>query len=102
MSPSLDPGSVLRTCLPGKLHQFVAVLADEPLLVVTGDVVPDSSVPVEVVEDGNAGLVMFPLQPELPVVGLRLPVPPGLAPVPCHVPVPAAQPHVRSRPEPAW
>ena len=91
MSPPLDPGSVLRTCLPGKLHQFVAVLADEPLLVVTGDVVPDSSVPVEVVEDGNAGLVMFSLQPELPVVGLRLAVPPGLAPVARDVAIAAAQ-----------
>ena len=50
MSPPLDPGSVLRTCLSGKLHQFVAVLADEPLLVVTGDVVPHRPVPVEVVK----------------------------------------------------
>ena len=38
--PSLDPRSVLRTGLSGELHQLVAVLADEPFLVVASDVVP--------------------------------------------------------------
>ena len=38
--PSLDPGSVLRTGLPGEVHELVAVLTDEPFLVITSDVVP--------------------------------------------------------------
>ena len=41
---------MFRTGLLGEVHQLVAVLADEPLLVVTGDVVPDCPVPVEVVK----------------------------------------------------
>ena len=41
---------MFRTGLLGEVHQLVAVLADEPLLVVTGDIVPHRPVPVEVVK----------------------------------------------------
>ena len=37
---SLYPGRVLGAGCAGKLHQLVAILADEPLLVVTGNVMP--------------------------------------------------------------
>ena len=66
-------GKVRVTGLPGELQQRVAVLTDEVLLVVSGDVVPDHPVSVEVVEDGQAGLVVLPLHQELPVVRLGLP-----------------------------
>ena len=102
MSPPLDPGSVLRTGLPGELHQLVAVLTDEPFLVVASDVVPHRSVAIEVVEDRHTGLVMLPLHPELSVVGLRLAVTPGLAPVPGDLAVTTTQSHVRPSPEPTW
>ena len=92
---------MFRAGLPGEFHQFVAVLTDEPFLVVAGNVVPDSSVPIEVVQHGHTCLIMLPFHPELSVVGLGLTVPPGLAPVAGHVSVPAAQPHVRPGPEPA-
>ena len=39
-SAGLDSRGVLRAGLLGEVHQLVAVLADEPLLVVTGDIVP--------------------------------------------------------------
>ena len=44
---------MLRTGLPGEVHQFIAVLADEPFLVVTGNVVPHCSVSIEVVKHCN-------------------------------------------------
>ena len=68
----------------GKLHQLVAILADEPLLVITGDVMPHlgehcyftledfkisithSSVAIKVVEHSNTGLVMFSLNLKYP------------------------------------
>ena len=107
------------TGLPGELHELVAVLTDEPFLVVAGDVVPHlavtagvklsklkvgthRSVPVEVVENGDTGLVMLSLHPELSVVRLRLSVPPRLAPVPGHLALTAAQSHVGTSPEPTW
>lgn len=36
----LDSGSVLRAGLFGKVHQLVGVLADKPLLVIAGNVMP--------------------------------------------------------------
>ena len=38
--PLLDPGRVLGAGGAREVHELVAVLADEPLLVVAGDVVP--------------------------------------------------------------
>ena len=93
---------MLRAGLPGEVHELVAVLTDEPLLVVAGDVVPHRPVAIEVVEDGDAGLVLLPLHPELSVVWLGLAVTPGLAPVPGDLAVTTAQSHVGTSPEPTW
>ena len=41
-----------------EVEQFVAVLADEGLQVVTSDVVPLDSVVVEVVQNRQAGLIV--------------------------------------------
>ena len=87
--------------LPGQLQQRVAVLADEIFLVIAGDVVPHHPVSVEVVEDGQAGLVMFPLHQELSVVRLWLPGSSGGAPGSSNPALPAAQPHPGAGPEPA-
>jgi len=54
---------------PGIVEQLIRVLADPGFDVVAGDVVPLDAVVVEVVEDGDAGLVGAVLA-ELPVVGL--------------------------------
>ena len=61
-----------------------------------------SSISIEVVENGDTGLVLLPLHPELSVVGLRLAVTPGLAPVPGDLAVTTTQSHVRPSPEPTW
>ena len=90
-------GKVRVTGLPGELQQRVAVLTDEVLLVVAGDVVPHHSVSVEVVEDGQAGLVVFPLHQELSVVRLRLSGSARGAPGPGDPAVSAAQPHLGTR-----
>ena len=89
------------TGLPGQLQERVAVLADEIFLVVAGDVVPHHAVSVEVVEDGQAGLVVFPLHQELPVVWLRLPGSPRGAPGSGNSALSAAEPHLGAGPEPA-
>ena len=60
------------TCLLSELHQFVRIFTDEPLLVVTSNVMPDDSVAVEVVQNCDACLVVLPLHFELSVVRLRL------------------------------
>ena len=57
-----------RTGLPGYLQEGLAVLTDEVLLVVAGDVVPHHPVSVEVVQHSQAGLVMLPLHLQLPVI----------------------------------
>ena len=94
LSPCLySVGQDRRTGLPGKLQQVVAVLADEVLLVVAGDVVPHHPVGVEVVEDGQTGLVMFALHQELSVVWLRLAGPPSGTPGPGNSALVAAEPH---------
>ena len=51
------------------VEELVAVLADEGLLVVAGDVVPGDAVVVDVVEDREAGL-LGAVDVELGVVGL--------------------------------
>jgi len=47
------------------IQQFRIVLADEGLLVVAGDVVPDHPVVVEVVQHAQAPLVVFTLKREV-------------------------------------
>ena len=59
------------------VEELFAVLADEGLLVVAGDVVPLDAVVVEVVEDGQAGLALVVLA----VVRLLLAVAAGGRPV---------------------
>ena len=86
--------------LPGQLQERVAVLADEIFLVIAGDVVPHHPVSVEVVEDGQAGLVMFPLHQELSVVWLGLPGSPRGAPGSGNSALSAAEPHPGAGPEP--
>ena len=61
--PSISVESVIK--------QLLALLADDGLLVPALNVVPDNPVPVEVVEDADAGLVLASL-PLLPVVRLSL------------------------------
>jgi len=70
-----DPG----VAAPHEVEQLVTVLADERLEVVARDVVPLDTVLVEVVEDGQAGLVV-PLR-GFPVVRLSLAVAASGAPV---------------------
>lgn len=61
-----------RKGLSGKVEVSLNILADDGLLVVAGDVVPLDAVPVEVVKDGHAGLVITVKLDLLPVVGLGL------------------------------
>jgi len=56
--------------LSGKVKVTLGILADDGLLVVAGHVVPFDPVAVEVVQDGQAGLVLASLLVFFPVIGL--------------------------------
>jgi len=58
-----------RMCSTSKSEEFLRVFTNPGLYVVAGNIVPHNTVIVEVVEDGNAGLISASLA-ELTVVGL--------------------------------
>ena len=60
---------------------YITVLTDKPFLVIAGNVMPDCSISIKVVEHGNAGLIMLSLHLELPVVWLWLPCSSCLTPI---------------------
>lgn len=61
------------------VEELIAVLADEGLLVVAGDVMPGDAVAIHVVQHGETGLVRS-VDVKLCVVGLTDLLVPGLAP----------------------
>merc|ERR1719411_668819 len=91
---------MLGAGLLGEVHQLVRVLADKPLLVVAGNVVPHRAVSIEVVQHGNASLVMLALDLKFPIVRLRFSRATCFAPGSGHLAIPTAQPHIGTRPEP--
>jgi hypothetical protein len=58
--------------LSGEGKMTLDILADDGLLMVTGDIVPLDSIAVKVVEHGHAGLGLAAQLGLLPVVGLGL------------------------------
>ena len=56
--------------MSGKVQVTLGILANDGLLVMAGHVVPFDPVAVEVVQDGQAGLVLTSLLLFFPVIGL--------------------------------
>jgi len=85
----------------GEVHQLVRVLTDEPFLVITGNVMPYRAICIEVVQHGNASLVMLPLNLKLPIIRLGVSSAAGLAPCSGDLSIPTSEPHIGARPEPS-
>lgn len=82
-----------------KVQQFIGVLADEGLDVMAGDVVPLDAIVIEVIQNGEATLVIALRR--LAIIGLGLIVATGLRPIASVALRGGSNFATRSRPEPA-